>query len=101
MARMSWVQCRKTGRLIPKDEYCAGNVHDVAPAVFGDMPAFQSPVDGTIVNGRADLRAHNRRNGVLLADDVRGLPPRQAVTEYKPDRAAIREAIQRSLYERG
>lgn len=35
----------------------------------GDLPDFVSPVDGTIVHGRAGLREHDKRNGTTNIAD--------------------------------
>lgn len=34
-----------------------------------DLPDFVSPIDGTVVNGRAGLRAHNKRHNVTNPAD--------------------------------
>ena len=34
-------------------------------AIHGDIQAFVSPVDGTIISDRKQLREHNTRNGVV------------------------------------
>lgn len=41
------------------------NVHLVMP----DLPDFVSPVDGSVVHGRAGLREHDRRNGTTNIAD--------------------------------
>ena len=48
----------------------------------GDLPDFISPVDGSIVNGRAGLREHDRRNGTTnVADYTETWAKRQAQRE--------------------
>lgn len=42
--------------------------------IAGDLPDFVSPVDGKTYSGRAGLREHNRRNGVVPMEDLKGLP---------------------------
>lgn len=63
-----------------------------------DLPDFKSPIDGSIVRGRAGLREHCSKHNVVPTADLAGLPPKRAVEEYKPDRAAIRQEIARQLY---
>jgi hypothetical protein len=36
-----------------------------------DLPDFVSPIDGTVVNGRAGLRAHNKRHNVTNPADYK------------------------------
>lgn len=55
-----------------------------APAVCGDIPDFVSPIDGKVVSGRAALRDHCRRHGVVPTVELAGLPPKPAVMDYQP-----------------
>lgn len=65
--RGSWVQDSETGKLIPKSE---ANLHDPdAPAVHGGIESFVSPIDGTLIDDRAKLRAHNTKHGVTNIND--------------------------------
>lgn len=41
------------------------------PDILPDIQPFVSPVDGSIVTGRAALREHNLRNGVTNAADYK------------------------------
>lgn len=68
------------------------------PTVFGDLPDFVSPIDGSVVHGRAGLREHCIKHNVVPTADLAGLPVKLVNPEYKPDRAAIREEIRRQLY---
>lgn len=47
------------------------NEQGPAPRVHirGDIEAFVSPVDGTVVGGRRQLRDHNRRNDVVNSQE--------------------------------
>ena len=51
---------------IPVDE--AARKSDSA-YVMGDIDAFVSPVDGSIISDRKQLREHNKRNNVVSADN--------------------------------
>mgnify|MGYP006914530048 CR=1 FL=1 len=50
-----------------------------APAIIADAPAFVSPIDGSVVNGRAALRDHCARHGVVPTAELKGLPPKPFV----------------------
>jgi hypothetical protein len=54
-----------------------------APAVRGDLPDFVSPIDGSLVSGRADLRDHCRRHGVVPTTELAGLPPKPSVMPHQ------------------
>ena len=45
-------------------------------AIFGDNTRFVSPIDGTVVEGRAAMREHCRRHDVIPNQDLQGLKPR-------------------------
>jgi len=99
MARRSFVQIN--GRLyergvddIPEP---IGGLSRTA-TVMGDLPDFVSPIDGSVVSGRAGLREHCKKHHVVPTADLKGLPFKQAVQEYQPDRAGIRDAIRRAVY---
>jgi len=64
--------------------------------VRGDIPDFISPIDGTVVAGRAAMRDHCKRHDVVPTQELKGLPTERPQTA--PDRGAIREAIRRQLY---
>jgi len=65
--RGSWVQDHKTGKLIPKSEINA--IDPDAPAILRSPEAFVSPIDGTVIDDRGKLRAHNKRHGVTNTQD--------------------------------
>lgn len=101
MARKSWVQIN--GVLYDKDEPLPPEARQSLPGrpgpmVMPDLPDTVSPIDGSIIRGRAGLRDHCARHNVVPTEDLKGLPPKPAVQEYVPDRAAIREAIRGQLY---
>lgn len=41
-------------------------------AIHGDIDAFKSIVDGSVISDRGQLREHNLRNNVVNTDDLRG-----------------------------
>lgn len=67
MTKRSWVQDPETGKLIPKEEWYGGR--SSAPAVYGDIEEFVSPVDGSRITSRSHLRTHNAKHGVTDSRD--------------------------------
>jgi hypothetical protein len=63
------------------DEYFANGA---GPMIISDITPFRSPVDNSVVQGRASLREHNRRNNVVQIGNDRITPP--------ADRAPMRRA---------
>lgn len=99
MARKSYIQI--DGKLYDKAESLpegVGQRNSGAPTIRGDLPDFVSPIDGTIVSGRAGMRDHCARHNVVPTADLAGLPPKPSMQQYVPDRAAIRETIRKQLY---
>lgn len=102
MARKSYIQIN--GVLYDKDEPLPESVAGLvgsgnrSATVMGDLESFTSPIDGTVVSGRAGLREHCKKHGVVPTADLKGLPFKQANQEYQPDRAGIRDAIRRAVY---
>jgi hypothetical protein len=64
---MRWRQCAKTGEMIPIDE--SAKRMGMGAAIHGDVTPFVSPVDGSIISDRRQLREHNLRNNVVNADE--------------------------------
>jgi hypothetical protein len=83
--------------------YEKGTEPQVASGVtfMPDLPDFVSPIDGKLYSGRAGMREHNAMHNVVPTADLAGLPFKTTATEYKPDRAAIRETIKQVMYQKG
>lgn len=97
MAKHSYVQIN--GKLYDKSLPLPEEVAPKQYATFiPDIPDFVSPIDGTVVRGRAGLREHCKRHDVVPTSELKGLPPKPSVGQYTPDRAAIRSQLQRQLY---
>jgi hypothetical protein len=64
---MRWRQCAKTGEMIPIDE--SAKRMGMGAAIHGDVTPFVSPVDGSIISDRRQLREHNLRNNVVNSDE--------------------------------
>ena len=97
MARKSFVQIdgvlyEKGVDVIPgRDTERAGTY-----AVMGDLPDFVSPIDGSVVSGRAGLREHCKKHDVVPTADLKGLPVGHPA--HQSDHAGIRDAIRRAVY---
>lgn len=44
-------------------------MHDAGAAIHGDIEPFVSPVDGTVISDRKQLREHNKRNDVVNSQE--------------------------------
>lgn len=99
MARKSFVQIDGVlyDKSLPLPEGVAGP-QEAVPSVLPDLPEFRSPIDGKLYSGRAGLRDHCARHNVVPTAELKGLPPKPAIQQYTPDRAAIREALKRQFY---
>ena len=68
---MRWVQRlnEETGKheFIPRDE--AAVKRDSTSAIHGDIVSFVSPVDGSVISDRKQLREHNKRNNVVNSSE--------------------------------
>ena len=95
--RRSWVQDPVTGKLIPKEGYYGPGGE--SPSIHGDIEPFVSHVDGTVIRSRKELREHNARNNVVIAEfDTAAIKQRTAEREAlygggPHDRARRLEAI--------
>lgn len=76
MSRKSYVQI--DGKLYDKAELSASETPQ-SVVVRGDLPDFISPIDGSLVSGRAGLRDHCKRHNVVPTADLKGLPPKPMV----------------------
>jgi hypothetical protein len=64
---------------------------------MGDLPDFVSPIDGSVVHGRAGMRDHCARHNVVPTAELAGLPPKPMVRhDYSPE---YREATRRTIAE--
>lgn len=69
MPRRRWRQCRHTGQFIEITEETASST---IPRILPDIGEFVSPVDGTVISSRSKLREHNKRNGVVQTQELKG-----------------------------
>lgn len=97
MPRTTYVM--RDGKLVEK-HLAAPLAGNSAPTVLGDIEPFVSSIDGSVITGRAALRAHCKQHGVVLTADLKGLPPKPMNQEYKipeEQRRATREYIAHQL----
>ena len=97
MARRSFVQIggvlyEKGVDIIPEQDTGRTGSH----TIMGDLPDFVSPIDGSVVRGRAGMREHCKRHDVVPTADLKGLPVGRP--QYQPDKAAIREQLVKQYY---
>lgn len=66
MAR--FIQCPKTHKLIPANEYHRDEGQK-GPLICADIEPVLSPIDGSVITTREQLRQHNKRHGVTDSRD--------------------------------
>ena len=59
-----------------REDKLGETVRGYSAAVVGDTPDFISPIDGSIVKGRAGMRDHCSRHDVVPNQELQGLRPR-------------------------
>lgn len=93
MARRSYVQIKIDGeyKLVPKDE-----AHRYRPnksaMIMPDIDPFVSPIDKSVIGGRAARREHMRKHGVIDVGNEKLKPG------IKKDTGIDREGLRRELY---
>ena len=94
-----------TSRFDPVDSSDRGAL---SGAIHGDIQTFVSPVDGTVISDRKQLREHNKRNNVVNYHEFDGQEQakkqkererlytgERTNAEVRRDRMAINETIER------
>jgi hypothetical protein len=93
--RQRFIQDRETGELIPANQYTQAKTH----YVMGDLPDYESPVDGRIVHGRKGRREDLKRTGSRpwegMDTEKKEAARARAYDEAKAD-AKLHEAAARS-----
>ena len=69
------------------------------PFIMPDSPDFISPIDRTVVRGRAGVRDHCARHNVVPTAELKGLP--MGIQASLPDSKAIRQTIVDVINSRG
>jgi hypothetical protein len=70
----------------------------VGYSIQPDLPDFVSPIDGTIVSGRAGLREHCLKHNVVPTADLAGLPMKRMQEEHRSSNE-YREETRRTMHE--
>ena len=63
-------------------------------AIHGDIDAFKSVVDGSVISDRKQLREHNLRNNVVQTADLDGVSPNVRT------KAGWSQEVKQAIYER-
>lgn len=97
--RKRYIQCRKTGNLIPEEEYYAEQNEINAPFIINDIEPFQSIAtsDRAVISSRSQMREYCKKHGLVPAQEVEGLPLRQMNSPYQRDRKGVIEALKRAM----
>jgi len=103
VARKSYVQIN--GVLYDKAELRSDATGEMgrSATIVGDIPDFVSPIDGSVVSGRAGLREHCLRHDVVPTAELKGLPPKPMVNHQVDPayREATRQTIANIINDRG
>lgn len=74
--RKRYIQDRETGKFITHDEFnkkfYGDKKRNASHSILGELEEFVSPIDGSLIDDRSKLRAHNKRHGVT---DMRDYGP--------------------------
>jgi hypothetical protein len=60
-----------------------------APNFIPDIDSFVSPIDGTVIGSRSQLREHCKRHDVVPTQELAGLPTQ--LSAVQPSKREIRE----------
>jgi hypothetical protein len=89
-----------TGELIEAEKYTPP-AKSKGPIIVTDIAPFVSPIDGSVISGRASMRDHMRQHGVTHTQDYANTWQEQAKERADPRRGragrieALRRAIER------
>lgn len=75
-----------------------GSTAGYSHMVIGDIPDFVSPIDGSVVRGRAGLRDHCARHDVVPTAELAGLSMKTMNQQTAPSKE-YREATKRTMAE--
>lgn len=84
------------------DPNCPLNRDTQAPdyMVVPDLADFISPIDGKSYSGRAGLREHCKKHGVIPTADCEGLPLRPPQPDRKKELEKIAQILADKIYQR-
>jgi hypothetical protein len=66
---MKWIQRINPDGTSRFDPVGSSTVRTLSGAIHGDIQSFVSPVDGSVISDRKQLREHNKRNNVVNAGE--------------------------------
>jgi hypothetical protein len=69
---MKWIQRINPDGTSRFDPVGGSTGKSVQGAIHGDIQSFVSPVDGSVITDRAQLREHNKRNNVVNCSEFDG-----------------------------
>lgn len=97
----SYIQDPETGKLVPRNEYVRKETN-AAPTVQGDIEAFVSPIDRSVISDRGQLRRHMREHGVTNSHDysssfIENKQKSNSRAQEKASRADRIDTIQRAI----
>jgi len=72
----------RDGKLVEKHLAAPLQSAQQGVTIIGEIQAFVSPIDGTLIDSRAKLREHCRMHEVVPTAELKGLPPKLAAQEY-------------------
>ena len=91
--RTRYIQDPQTGELVLAQDYRENR--PAAPYVVGDLPDYESPIDGRVVHGRAGRREDLRRSGSRPYEG-REAEQKEAARIRRNDEQARDRAIERT-----
>ena len=83
-----WVWDSRISKLVPRDEYYRNKEQSTPPVLTPGLEPFTSPIDGSVITDRAQLRRHNAKHGVT--------DPRDYGDGWFDRKAKERESVLRS-----
>lgn len=59
---------------------------ETLPYIQTDITPFKSPIDGTVIESRSQLRRHMAKHKVIPLDELKGMKRPDRSAEYKKER---------------
>ena len=91
--RTRYIQCPKTHKLIPADEYYSGQDNANLPYIIEDYKPYQSMATGEMIEGRKAHREHLKRHNLVVVEQNSARP-------QTSDGGRLKEQIARAVYEK-
>jgi hypothetical protein len=93
--RKRFIQCPKTLKLIPAEEWYDSHEPD-APYVMGDIQPYRSMQTGEMITSRSHHKAHLKQHGLVEIGNEVNYHLKQT-RQPEPDRAGIRRDLIESM----